>query len=72
VIKKIVSTFGLLDVREGYAELEAQLGFRGEKTPIPVTIEAEIEYAFGGFDGTSQEFTLRVTEVTIKEQPDAR
>ena len=61
----ITSDFALLDVKDGRDRLFRFLGTSGERTPIPVTITGFITYAWGRDDGTSREFAVDVTTVSI-------
>lgn len=54
------STFALLDVMTGRAVLERRLKKSG---PIRVRVDMTVDYAWGGDDGTSQEFSCTVQSV---------
>ncbi len=56
------STYGLLDVEKGRKKLASHLKRHG---PVRVLIEAEITDPFGSDDGTSIEFNMNVTALTI-------
>lgn len=58
--KPINSTFALLDVEKGRADLSRRIA-KGEK--IPVVIRGVIAIQWGGDDGTSIEFQVDVKSV---------
>lgn len=66
-MKEITSTFALLDVKKGREQLFRLLGYAGKEPSIPVVITGEITHAWGGDDGTSREFAVNVTGVTLGE-----
>lgn len=61
---KVKSNFALLDVKSGRKKLAQKVG-NGAR--IPVTITGFITHQFGNDDGTSIEFTVKVTDVSIAE-----
>lgn len=58
----IGSTFALLDVKRGRAALRKATQ---QNDRIPVTITGYITGPFGGDDGVSQEFQIKVTGVKV-------
>lgn len=67
---KLRSKFALLDVTKGRKTLLKRVGGRGtpvERTgrSVPVVIYGDITEAWGGDDGTSREFEVRVTRVEV-------
>lgn len=68
-IKEIKSTFALVDVTDGAAELAKHFEARprtGEcpvELRIPITLTGYLDYAWGGHDGTSQQFVMTVEKV---------
>ena len=65
--KEITSGFAILDVTKGRNKLAHALRptctSRGQ--PIPVTITGTIVDIYGGDDGTSREFEIKVTKVEL-------
>lgn len=64
---KLHSEFALLDVKHGRRQLDKMIDKSGHHhdlaKPIPVTIHGFITGRHGSDDGTSQEFTVKVTRV---------
>jgi hypothetical protein len=78
-LKSIQSDFGILDVKRGRGWLfdyfkrtrpatkSEGIGRIPVNKPLPVTIEAEIIDVYGGDDGVSREFELKIKKVTVTE-----
>lgn len=71
---KLTSDFAILDVKNGRNKLLKRVqgeGFGPTGRPtgarIPVTITGFIVGAYGGDDGTSREFEVEVTDLTVNE-----
>lgn len=68
---KLQSTFALLDVMRGRGALNKLIPAHSHDIPmdkrVPVVIRGYITGRFGGFDGTSQEFSVEVTNVEVVE-----
>ncbi len=62
---KITSDFALLDVKVGRKGLEKFLAPQTQR--VPVTIRGFIEYAWGGDDGESIEFSVDVASVRMSK-----
>lgn len=56
------ANYGILDVEQGR---KALLKHINRKEPVPVIIHAIITDAYGGDDGTSIEFNMRVVKVEV-------
>lgn len=70
-MKKIKSGFAILDVTTGAKPLAKHFKARPlfgpcpEEMRVPVTLTGYIENVWGGHDGTSQEFTMRVETIEV-------
>lgn len=58
------SVYGILDVEKGRKALAKHVNRVG---PVPVIIHAIITDAYGGDDGTSIEFNMRVSKVEVSD-----
>ena len=63
---RYVSDFALLDIKSGCKTLAKVTDAQQEDVRIPVTIKGFITHRHGGFDGTSIEFGVEVTDLKIK------
>lgn len=63
-VPEFVSTYGLLDVMKGRKKLQRYLGQQG---PVKLLIEATLSEPNGSDDGTSIEFQMTVTKVSVVE-----
>lgn len=65
---EISSDFAILDVKNGRNALDQMLiGQMGKLKPtMRLLIEAEVDYAWGGDDGISQEFALDIKSMRWK------
>lgn len=63
---RYVSDFALLDIKSGCKSLAKVIDAQKADVRIPVTIKGFITHRHGGFDGTSIEFGVEVTDLKIK------
>lgn len=63
---RYISDFALLDIKSGCKTLARIIDAQKEDVRIPVTIKGFITHRHGGFDGTSIEFGVEVTDMKIK------
>lgn len=63
---KYTSDFALLDIKSGCKSLAKVTDGQPKDVRIPVTIKGFITHRHGGFDGTSIEFGVEVTDLKIK------
>lgn len=61
-VPEISSDFAILDVKKGRKALDQML-LMEPSVRFKLTIEAEVDYVWGGDDGISQEFALKVTSL---------
>lgn len=70
-IKAIKSSFAIVDVTAGTAELTKHFEARPitgecpEELRIPITLTGYLDYAWGDHDGTSQQFVMQVEKAVI-------